>query len=93
MRRLCKGTSSNASNVSDENLPIDIDGKKAPNLINKNVQHTPIEMIMTNTLASPDALNLTSQVEMMNAHDVSNENIDHTCISTYPRIIVENQSY
>ena len=37
MRKLCEGTSSNASNVSDENVPIDIDIANAPNLTNKNV--------------------------------------------------------
>ena len=72
MKRLCEGTSSNASNVSDENLLIDIDVANAPNLTNENVQHTLIEMIVTNTLTLHDAPNATSQVEMMNAHDVSN---------------------
>ena len=43
MRRLCEGTSSNASNVSDENPPIDIDIVNTPYLTNKNVQHIPIE--------------------------------------------------
>ena len=62
MRRLREGTSSNASNIRDEKLPIDIEITKAPNLTNKNVQHTPIEMIMTNTLMSPDVPNVTSQV-------------------------------
>ena len=42
---------------------------------------------MTNTLASLDAPNVTSQVEMMNAHDVSNGNIEDTFTSTSPIII------
>ena len=49
MRRLPDGASSNASNVSDQNLPIDIDVTNTPNLTNKNFQHTPIEMIMKST--------------------------------------------
>ena len=93
MTRLCKGTSSNASNVSDENLPIDIDVKNTPNLTNKNVHHTPIEMIMTNTLMSPYDPNMTSQIEMINAHDVSNENIEHACTSTSPRIIYRKPKF
>ena len=44
-------------------------------------------MIMTNTLTLPNAPNSTSQVEMMNAHDVSNKNIEHTSTSTSLRII------
>ena len=62
MRRLCEGTSSNASNVSDENLPIDINDANTPNLKNENIKHTPIVMIISNTLASPNAPNETSQV-------------------------------
>ena len=50
MRRLCEGASSNASNVSDENLPIDIDVTNTPNLKNESVQHTPIEMIVADHL-------------------------------------------
>ena len=42
---------------------------------------------MTNTLTSPDAPNVTSQVEIKNAHDVSNENIEHAYTSKSPRII------
>ena len=87
IRILHEGTSSNASNVSDENLPIDIDVKNTPNLTNKNIQHTPIEMIMKNILTSLDAPNVTSQVEMMNEHDASNENIDHACTSTSHSVI------
>ena len=93
MKRLHEGTSSNFSNISDENIPIDIDVENTPNLTNKNVQHTPIEMIMTNILTSPNAPNETSQVEMMNAHDVSNKNIEHACTSTSPRIIHGNPKF
>ena len=86
MRRLREGRSSNASNVSDENLPIDTDVTNAPKLTNKNVQHTPIEIIVTNTLMSRNAPNATYQVKMMNVHNVSNKNIDHEYTSTSPRI-------
>ena len=41
MKRLREGTSSNASNASDENIPIDIDVENIPNLRNENVQHVP----------------------------------------------------
>ena len=50
-------------------------------------------MIVANTLTSPDAPNVTSQVEMLNAHDVSNENIDHACTSTSPRIICRKPKF
>ena len=36
MRRLHESASSNASNVSNENLPIDIDVTNTPNLTNEN---------------------------------------------------------
>ena len=42
---------------------------------------------MTSTPRSPKAPNVTSQVEMMIAHNASNENIEHACTSTSPRII------
>ena len=41
MRRLCEDTSSNASNVSDENLPIFIDVIDTPNLTNKKCSTYP----------------------------------------------------
>ena len=44
-------------------------------------------MIMTSTLTSPNAPNVTPQVEMTNAHNVSNENIEHVHTSTYLRKI------
>ena len=87
MRRLHEVTSSNASNVSDENPPVDIDVTNTPNLTYKNVQHTPVEMVVSNTLTSSNDPNATSRVEMINSHNVSNENLEHTRTSTSPRII------
>ena len=43
MRRIRQGTSSNASNVSDENVNVNV--IDTPNLANENVQHKPIEMM------------------------------------------------
>ena len=50
-------------------------------------------MIMKNTPMSPNAPNATSQVEMMNAYDVSNKNIEHVHISTSPRIIYRKPKF
>ena len=93
MRGLCKGTSSNTSNVSDENITINIEVENTLNFPNENVQHTPIELIMINTLTPLDAPNVTSQVEMMNAHGVINENIEHVYTSTSPRIICRKPKF
>ena len=56
-------------------------------MTNENVQHTPIEIIVSNTLTSYNVPNATSHVEMINSHNVSNENIENACTSTSPRII------
>ena len=50
-------------------------------------------MIMTNKLVLPDAPNAESQVEMMNAHDVSNQNIELVHTSTSLRIICRKPKF
>ena len=59
----------------------------------KNVQHTPFEIIITNKLTLPNSPNATSQVEMMNAHNVSKKNLLHARTSTSPIIILKKPKF
>ena len=50
-------------------------------------------MIVTNTITSPNTPNVTSQVEMMNSHNVSNKNMENAHTLTSPRIICRKPKF